>query len=50
MKEFFARIGRYLLGTTKRFLREAPQNPYEALIFRIIRETATIYSRRVILL
>ncbi len=48
MREFFMRIERYVFGFLKRFLRQQPNNPYEALAFRVIREATSIYSRRVI--
>ena len=50
MSKFFARITAKVLAVVKRFLRNTPDNPYEDLAFRVIREAATIYSRRVIVL
>ena len=50
MSAFFARITRRVISLVKRFLRNDPDNPYEDLAFRLIREAATIYSRRVIVL
>lgn len=48
MKEFFLRLLRIVRDALKRFATNHPKNSYEAVVFGAVREAATIYGRRVI--
>jgi hypothetical protein len=49
VKEFFQRLVRIIAELVKRFIRDNPDNPYEAAAFRAVREVASIYARRVVI-
>ncbi len=46
MKDFCARLYRGALRLIRRFIKDQPSNPYEALAFRVVREAAFIYGNR----
>lgn len=48
MREFFHRLWVGLRNLAKRFATNRPNNPYELVVFGAIREAASIYTRRVI--
>lgn len=48
MQEFFRRLLRIVREILKRFVANQPNNPYEAVVFGAVREAATVFSRRVI--
>ena len=50
MREFLYRLTRALKNLIQRFLTNQPETAYEVLFFRAIREAATIYSRRIVIL